>query len=180
MEWGLLRLASILAEYDYQCLNLLSCMTLDNEKCHATVHAKKVKISKLEYARTFGATMKESVKRAAQWAAYCPYYHESKVLVPKYNRFPSKCTIDGTPVYQRSVLLQMTVSFFATLCELLRLFLNFGLDEGEDLHDVDPNEDAIDSNNPDEGQDEFDESSDEDVDVSADDNTSQGSTRTAR
>jgi hypothetical protein len=42
------------------------------------------------------------------------------------------------------------------------------LDEGEDLHDaIDPNEDAIDSNNPDEGQDEFDESSDEDVDISA-------------
>jgi hypothetical protein len=39
-------------------------MTLDIENCHATVHAKKVKMSKLEYARSFGATMKESVKRA--------------------------------------------------------------------------------------------------------------------
>ena len=47
--------------------------------------------------------------------------------------------------------------------------------EGEDLHDdIDPNEDAIDGNNPDEGQDEFDESSVEDVDISADDYTSQG------
>ena len=49
------------------------------------------------------------------------------------------------------------------------------LDEGEDLHDdIDSNEDAIAGNNPDEGQDEFDESSDGDVDISADDNTSQG------
>ena len=39
-------------------------MTLDVENCHATVHAKKVNMSKLEYARSFGATMKESVKRA--------------------------------------------------------------------------------------------------------------------
>jgi hypothetical protein len=49
------------------------------------------------------------------------------------------------------------------------------LDEGEDLtDDIDSNEDATDGNNPDESQDEFDESSDEDVDISADDNTSQG------
>jgi hypothetical protein len=33
-------------------------MTLDIENCHATVHAKKVKMSKLEYAGSFGATMK--------------------------------------------------------------------------------------------------------------------------
>jgi hypothetical protein len=69
------------------------------------------------------------------------------------------------------------VSLTSNDCELLRNWasLNFELDEGEDLHDdIDSNEDAIDGNNPDEGQDEFDESSDEDVDISADDNTSQG------
>ena len=59
------RLADILGEYDYQALDLLSCMTLDVENCHATVHSKrKVNMSKLEYARSFGAIMKESVKRS--------------------------------------------------------------------------------------------------------------------
>ena len=57
-------LENILGEYDYQALDLKSCMTLDVENCHATVYSKKVNLSKLEYARSFGATMKESVKHA--------------------------------------------------------------------------------------------------------------------
>ena len=48
MEWGLRRLADILGEYDYKALDRLSCMTLDVENCHATVHSKKVNMSKLE------------------------------------------------------------------------------------------------------------------------------------
>ena len=75
MEWGLGRLADIPGEYDYQALDLLSCMTLDIENCHATVHSKKVNMSKLEYAGSFGATMKESVKCATSWVAY---YHTSR------------------------------------------------------------------------------------------------------
>ena len=75
MEWGLGRLADILGEYDYKALDLLSCMTLDVENCHATIHSKKVNMSKLEYARSFGATMKESVKHATSWAGY---YHTSQ------------------------------------------------------------------------------------------------------
>ena len=82
MEWGLGRLADILGEYDYKALDLLSCMTLDVENCHATVHSKKVKVSTLEYARSFGATMKESVKRAI-YKLGCVLSHQSKVLVPK-------------------------------------------------------------------------------------------------
>jgi len=72
MEWGLGRLADILGEYDYQALDFLSCMTLDVENCHAAVHSKKMNMSKLEYARSFSATMKERFKRATSWAAY---YH---------------------------------------------------------------------------------------------------------
>ena len=37
MERGLGRLADILGEYDYQALDLLSCMTLGVENCHTTV-----------------------------------------------------------------------------------------------------------------------------------------------
>ena len=77
MEWGLGRLAYSLGEYDYQALDFLSCMTLDVENCHADVHSKKMNVSKLEYARSFIATMKGGggVKRATSWAAY---YHTSR------------------------------------------------------------------------------------------------------
>ena len=49
----------------------IQCMTLDIEKFHASVHTKQLNISMLEYARSFGATMKESIKRLTHWAAYC-------------------------------------------------------------------------------------------------------------
>ena len=75
MEWGLGRLPDTLGEYDYQALDFLSCMTLDVENCHAAVHSEKMNMSKLEYASSFGVTMKESVKRATSWAAY---YHTSR------------------------------------------------------------------------------------------------------
>ena len=50
MGWGQLRLANILRDYDCQALivNFLSCMTLDVENCHATVHSKKVNMFKLK------------------------------------------------------------------------------------------------------------------------------------
>jgi hypothetical protein len=110
MEWGLLRLASILAEYDYQCLNLLSCMTLDIENCHATVHAKKVNMSKLEYARSFGAKMKESVKRAAHWAAY--YHTSRRSWYPKPN---TTVSLQNVPLMTPLP----TVSLTSSDCELL-------------------------------------------------------------
>ena len=81
MEWGLGRLAGILGEYDYQAPDLLTCMTLDVENCHATVHSKKVNVSKLEYARSFGATMKESIRTCYKLG--CVLSHQWKVLVPK-------------------------------------------------------------------------------------------------
>ena len=63
MEWGLKRLADILSEYDHQALDLLRCMTSDVENCHAIVHSNKVNMCSFEYARSFGATIKESVIR---------------------------------------------------------------------------------------------------------------------
>ena len=80
MQWELGRLADILREYDYKALDLLSCMTLDVENCHAAVHCKKMNMSKLEYARSFRATMKESVKTC--YTLGCLLSHQSKVLVP--------------------------------------------------------------------------------------------------
>lgn len=49
IEWGLQRLFVNLNEFDYQAANLLSCMTLDVENCHSTVHIKQANLSMMEY-----------------------------------------------------------------------------------------------------------------------------------
>ena len=49
-------------------------MTLDVENCHSTVHIKQANMSMMEY-RSFGLTMKESIKRVTHWAAH---YHTSR------------------------------------------------------------------------------------------------------
>ena len=54
---------------------LVCCMTLDVENCHSTVHIKQANMSMKEYARSFELTMKESIKRVTQWAAF---YHTSR------------------------------------------------------------------------------------------------------
>ena len=75
IEWGLQRLLINVSEFDYKATNLLSCLTLDVENCHSTVHIKQVNLSMLEYFRSFGLTMKEKIKRATEWGAY---YHTSR------------------------------------------------------------------------------------------------------
>ena len=75
IEWGLKRLYDNLKVFDYSAKNLLSCMTLDIENCHSTVHTKQANMSMMQYSRSFGLTMKEAVKRLTLWAAY---YHTSR------------------------------------------------------------------------------------------------------
>ena len=75
IEWGIQRLNDNLKTFDYQATNLLSCMMLDSENCHFTVHIKQANMSMMEYRRFFRVTMKESIKRVTQWAAY---YHPSR------------------------------------------------------------------------------------------------------
>lgn len=41
IEWGLQRLFCNLNDFNYQPANLLSCMMLDVENCHSTVHIKQ-------------------------------------------------------------------------------------------------------------------------------------------
>ena len=111
MEWGLRRLADVLGECDYQSLDFLSCMSLDVENCHASVDPKKMNMSKLEYARSFGATMKESVKRATNLAAY--YHTIRRSWYPK----------PDTTVSPHNVPLMMplfVVNLPANGCDLLR------------------------------------------------------------
>ena len=52
--------------------SLLSCMTLDVENLHSVVHHKSGVSTALQYARHFGSTAKESLKRTTALSAY--YY----------------------------------------------------------------------------------------------------------
>ena len=75
IDTGLQRLYANLRKFDYRHTNLLSCMALDVENCHSTVHVKQANMSMAEYCRSFGLAMKEAVKRVTTWAAY---YHTSR------------------------------------------------------------------------------------------------------
>ena len=75
LELGLCRLKSTLQGLSYTSVNLLGCMTLDVEHLHSTVHRKHSTLSQLQYAQTFGSTVKEDAKRLTSWAAF---YHTSK------------------------------------------------------------------------------------------------------
>ena len=75
IECGPQRLLVNISEFDYQAINLLSCMALDVENCNSTVHIEQAHLSMLEYCRSFGLMMKESIKRTTEWAAY---YHTSR------------------------------------------------------------------------------------------------------
>ena len=62
IEWGPQRLLVNASEFDYKAINLLSCKALDVANCNFTVHIKQANLSMLEYCRSFGLMMKESIK----------------------------------------------------------------------------------------------------------------------
>ena len=68
----------------YNFPELLSCMTLDMEIFHSTVHVKQANMSKAEYFRSFGLAMKKAVKRVTTWAAY--YHTIRRSWYPKPER----------------------------------------------------------------------------------------------
>ena len=90
----------------------------------------------------------------------------------------------GAAVRQRTVRQETTMAKHGTLPEYLyqrhlevgyKVNLNFGVDEDEGPHeDLNEREVSEEASVSSEGQQEFDESSDEEVEVSADDNNSQG------
>ena len=89
IEWGLQRLFVNLSEFDYKATHLLSCMTLDVENCHSTVHIKQAILSVLEYCRSFCLTMKESIKRTTALAA--DYHTSRRSWYPKpEEKYPSQ------------------------------------------------------------------------------------------
>ena len=74
------------------------CFTIQVENVHAVSHFKHPTCTLLEYARDFGNSMKESLKRATKWSVYYfthanSYYPvpQTKVLlgdIPKIKRLP--------------------------------------------------------------------------------------------
>ena len=52
LQWGLTKLKSNLDEFDYDSINLLSCMTLDIEHLHSAVNFKHGVQTMLQYARS--------------------------------------------------------------------------------------------------------------------------------
>ena len=77
---GLKLLERITSELNFNETNLLSCMTLDVENFHATTHVKCPILSKLQYCRSFGNSLKENLKRLCKWSAF--YYTGSKKWYP--------------------------------------------------------------------------------------------------
>ena len=72
LRWSLERLQENLEQFSYENTNLLSCMTLDVENLHASVHHKSQVSTVLQYARDFRKTAKEGLKRTTSWSAH--YY----------------------------------------------------------------------------------------------------------
>ena len=89
---GLIKLERTLEQFDYDAVNLLSCMTMDVENMHSIVHHKSAICTALEYARNFGNAVKEGLKRTASWAAY--YYTNSRSWYPLPDRAMTLSDID--------------------------------------------------------------------------------------
>ena len=75
LHWGLFRMKTLLSSVSFGSTDLLSCMTLDVEHLHSTSHIKHPLLSKKEYCRGLGNTIKESTKRLSSSSFY---YHTSE------------------------------------------------------------------------------------------------------
>ena len=143
LRWGLGQLRDNLSSFGSVQPNLLSCLTLDVEHLHSTVHSKKQVMSQHEYARAFGNTMKEAAKRIVHWSAF--YYTGRKSWyqapsnslalqdIPLISPLPvgkldeQKCKVlrdwaltYGSAVRQRTVRQETTMSRMGTLPEFLQ------------------------------------------------------------
>ena len=189
MDTGLQRLYANLGKFNYRHANLLSCMTLDVENCHSTVHHKQGNMSMAEYCRSFGVAMKEAVKRVTSWAAF---YHTSRqswypkpegaLLLSQVPFMKPLANVDmrpadcdalrdwassyGAAVRQRTVRQETTMARHGTLPEFMHqrqcevaekpIFIAFDAQ-------VSTAEAVTENETVEEAEDEFDESSDEEV-----------------
>ena len=131
VEWRLQRLYNNLEPFNYNATNLCSCMTLDVENCHSTVHIKQ---TNMEYSRSFGLTMKESAYYHTGRKSWYPKSEEtipfSKVLsikpLPIVDMLKANCDIMrdwasayGAAVRQRTVRQETTMAKYGTLPEFI-------------------------------------------------------------
>ena len=100
LQFGLQRLTDLLIPVDYTFTNLLSCLTLDVENCPSVVHHLLCAV--LEYARNFGHTVKESVKKIMNWAAF--YFTNQKSWYPVPDRAASLFEIPLAPQLSPAVI----------------------------------------------------------------------------
>ena len=77
---GVRRLKAITENQNHKQVNLLSCLTLDVEHFHSTTHFKSITLSMSQYCRSFGAAVKESMKRISDWGVF--YYTSRKSWYP--------------------------------------------------------------------------------------------------
>ena len=102
LQFGLQRLTDSLIPVDYTFTNLLSCLTLDVENCPSVVHHKSPLCTILEYARNFGHTVKEGVKKTMNWAAF--YFTNQKSLYPVPDRAASLFEMPLAPQLSPAVI----------------------------------------------------------------------------
>ena len=83
LVWGLQRLDEILTTYNPALeVDLRTCITIQVENLHATHHLKHQEIpTQLEFARSLGNTIKETLKRSTSWSAF--YYTKSTSYYPE-------------------------------------------------------------------------------------------------
>ena len=75
IEAGLQRWFANLKKFDYKLANLLSCMTLDVENCHFTVHSvKQANTSVARHCRSFSLAMKEAVSETCDFLGSIIFY----------------------------------------------------------------------------------------------------------
>ena len=85
IEWGLGRLVETTEKYGYSKTDLLSCMTLDVEHFHATTHFKSDVMSMLQYCRSYGNCIKETIKRLSTWSVHYFTHPNSWYPLPDTN-----------------------------------------------------------------------------------------------
>ena len=78
LDWGIRILKSLLSSMSFEDTSLLSCMTLDVEHFYSKSHVKHPFLSKKEYCRDFGNTVKETTKRLSSSSFY--YFTSKKNL----------------------------------------------------------------------------------------------------
>ena len=78
------------------CIKPEVCLTIQVENVHAVSHFKHPTCTQLEYARDFGSSMKESLKRATKWSAFYFTHADSYYPVPQ-----TKVTLRNIPKIKR-------------------------------------------------------------------------------